>query len=286
MKKILIIGNSAAGTSAAASIREFDKEARITIVSREQFPAYERHKILDYLEGKLKEKDLFFRNQDFYSKNSIELFLDSEVSELNLNRKKAMFKNRDSIEFDFLVIASGAKVKLPVIKGIQKEGVLAFGDLSSVKFLIENLPIAHTVIIVGSDTIAKRIARIVASKKIEVKLFGTSVEPTEGVEVISDNPIMEILGDSEVKAVRLANNKVIGASIIVFCQPRSAAVDFLKDSGVNIGQSILVDAQMRTNYPFVFAIGDCAESADRTLAQDWDSALKCGANLGSILCQM
>ena len=66
MKRIVIIGNSAAGVSAAESIRDQDKEAQITIVSDEPFAAYERYRILDFLEGKIREHDLHWRNQDFY----------------------------------------------------------------------------------------------------------------------------------------------------------------------------------------------------------------------------
>lgn len=285
MKKIVIIGNSAAGISAAESIRERDKEARITIVSDEPFVAYERPRALDFLEGKIREHDLYWRRQDFYKNNNVELILEREVCALNLNKKKAVFKDREFIEFDELVIASGSKAKLPHLKGVQKEGVVAFNGLKEAKFLIEHLPIAHTVLVVGSGTTALNIARIIAAKKIDVKLFGVIQEPIEGVEAIFENPISEILGDSETKAVRLMSNKVIGASLVIFSEPKVPSIDFVRGTEIKINHGVLVDHQMRTSLPFVFAVGDCAEFGDEQKSYGWESALKDGSLLGGILCR-
>ncbi len=283
MKKILIIGNSAAGISAAEKIREKDKEAKITIVSDEPFMAYQRHKILELLEGKIKERELYFRNQDFYKNNSIELMLEREVAELNLNKKKVIFKDKDFVEFDYLLIASGSKVKLPSLKGIQKQGVVALNGLKDVKFLIENLPIAHTVMVAGTGATANNVARIIAAKKIEVKFLGVPKEHTEGVEAILDNPVNEILGDSELKAVRLSSNKVIGTSMLIFSEPKLPSIDFVRDSGIKCSHSVLVDSRMRTDIPFVFAAGDCAEFVDQPKDYGWENALKEGALAGEAI---
>jgi NAD(P)H-nitrite reductase large subunit len=286
MKRIVIIGNSAAGISAAQSIREQDKEARITIVSDEAFVAYERPRTLDLLDGKIRERDLCWRNQDFYKNNNVELLLEREVCELNLSKKKAVFKDREFVEFDALVIASGSRVKLPSIKGIQKEGVIAFNGLKEAKFMIDHFPVAHTVLVVGSSTTALGIAGRIAAKKIEVKLFGVIKEALEGVEAIFENPISEILGDSDVKAVRLMSQKVIGASMVIFAEPKAPSLDFARDTEIKINQGILVDRQMRTSVPFVFAVGDCAEFADEQKSYGWESALKDGSSLGGILCRI
>ena len=286
MKKIIIIGNSAAGIAAAEALREKDKESFLAIISSEPFLAYHRPKILSFLEGTIKEKDLYFRNQDFYKNNAIELILEKEVTALNLNKKKVIFKEKDFMEFDQLVLATGCRVALPSLKGIQKAGVVAFNGLKDAKFIIENLPIAHTVIIVGSDQTAVALARIVASKKIEVKFFAGIAEPLEGVDVIADNPITEILGDSDAKAVRLSNNKVIGASLVIFTSPRQPEFDFLKDTEIKTNRGILVDSQMRTNIPFVYAAGDICEFTDREKICDWQNAQQEGQTAGGFLCQI
>ncbi|MFH0877817.1 MAG: FAD-dependent oxidoreductase [Candidatus Omnitrophota bacterium] len=286
MKKIVIIGNSAAGIAAAEAIRQHDKESRLTILTDESFAAYERPKLLGYLEGKIKEKDLYLRTQDFYKNNNIELLLEKEVVDLSTKKRVVHCKDKTSIEFDELVIASGTSVKFPSMKGTQKEGVVGFSSLKDVKFILENLPIAHTVVIVGRDPLAAVLAQFISARKIEVKYFGVLEEAVEGVDVVNDNPIVEILGEGEARAVRLANQKVIGASLIIFTSPREPNIDFLRDTDVKTNKGILVDAQMRTNIPCIFAVGDVSEVGDQMKTFGWEYAQKEGQMLGGILCQI
>ena len=88
MRQIVIIGNSAAGVAAAESVRGRDKEAKIIIFSDEGMPATDRTKMLMWLEGKIKERELIYRNHDFYKEWALDLVLDSEVAGININKKK------------------------------------------------------------------------------------------------------------------------------------------------------------------------------------------------------
>ncbi len=285
MKKIIIIGNSAAGITAAETIRELDKDSALAIISAEPFFVYDRCRILNLIGNRVKEKDLFLKNEDFYESNSIELLLEREVVGINFDRKRIFFKTKGFLDFDSLVIATGSSVKLPALKGIAKQGVVALNGLSDIKFILENLPIAHTVIVVGEDDLAQGVARSIAQKGIEVKLIGKMSEPLEGVDVISGNMIMEILGDADVKAVRLCSNKVIGASLVIFAGPRTPNVDFLKETPLKLNKGVLVDGGMRTNIPFVFAAGDVVEFLDKDKIPGWDSAVQEARIAAQILCQ-
>ena len=86
--------------------------------------------------------------------------------------------------------------------------------------------------------------------------------------------------------MRLSSQKVIGASLIVFCEPRQPDLDFLKDTEIKINKGILVDSCMRTNIPFIFAIGDVSELQDREKVGGWEAAQKEGKELGALLCQI
>jgi len=286
MRQIVIIGNSAAGTSAAQALRERDKDARIILVSDEPFLGYERPRVLKFLDGSVRENDLVFRGKDFYTNFRLELLNGKKVVEVSVHRRRLHFKDKESLDFDDLVIASGRRVALPSLKGIQKEGVVGLNGLPEVKFIMERLPIAHTVLIAGSGPTAHEAARIMAARKIDVKFFGALDPVLEGVEVISDNPIIEVLGDSEIKAVRLSNQKVVGASLLVFAGQREANVDFIRDTDIKINQGVLVDASLRTNIPYIFAVGDVAEPHEGAWQQGWEAALRQGEMLGGFLCQV
>jgi len=285
-KKIVIIGNSAAAIGAAESIRERSRESRITMISDEDFVSYERPKILGILDGRLKERQLVWRNQDFYKNNGIELLLETKVEGVSTHRKRLTLKNRDSLEFDELVVASGRREALPSIKGIQKEGVVAVNSLADAKKIQENLPIAHTVLVIGQGAVALELARIIAAKKIEVKFFGQFDEPPEGVEVIRDNPVIEILGEADVRAVRLANHKVVGATLVIFSGSPRPYADFFKDTDVRMEGGLVVDGTMRTNIPFIWAAGDVCAPGQEGASYGWEAAYASGRKCGECLCRI
>ncbi len=58
--KIVIIGNNVAGTTLAKAVRDADANADIDLYTDESTPYYPRPKLIDYLEGKVKEKDMLF----------------------------------------------------------------------------------------------------------------------------------------------------------------------------------------------------------------------------------
>lgn len=285
MKKNVIIGNSAAGITMAETIRQFDKDSAVTIVSAEPFLSYDRCRVLNFIAGKVREKELFLKSEDFYEANGIELLLEREVVDVNFDRKRVFFKTKGFLDFDNLMIASGCGVQLPVLKGIQKQGVVALNGLNDVKFISENLPIAHTVVIVGDDTLAQELAVIIVQRGIEVKLMGKLDASMDGVDVISDNAITEVLGDGDVRAVRLCSNKVIGASLVIFTSPRRPNVDFLKETPIRINKGILVDEAMRTNIPFVFAAGGAAEFLNRNRVPGWNNSVEEAVVAARVLCE-
>lgn len=284
-KKIVIIGNSAAAVGAVESIRERDKSAEISMVCEESFPAYERPKMLGILDGRLKERQLIWRSSDFYKNHGITLLLETKVEGVSTHRKRLALKGRDPLEFDELIIASGRKETLPPLKGIQKEGVVAVNSLADVKFIQENLPIAHTVLIVGRGPVALEIARIIAAKKTEVKFFGTLAGPIENVQEVGDNPVIEILGEADVRAVRLANHKVVGATLVIFSGVAGPNTDFLKDTDIHVDDGVVVDETMRTNIPFVWAAGDVCRQGQEGGARGWEAAYASGWKCGESLCR-
>jgi len=286
MRKIVIIGNSAAGLSAARTLRENDKDAQITVVTDEPFLGYERHKVLGFFDGSLSERDLSFRGKNFYADFRIELIREKRVTGVSVHRRHVHFKEKETLGFDDLVIATGRRPALLPLKGVQKEGVVAFGGLVEAKFILDNLPIAHTVLVVGDTKIAVELARMLAARQVDVKFFTDTDTLVEGAEVIRDNPIIEVLGDSGIKAVRLSSQKVVGASLLVLAGPREPNVDFVRETDIKINQGVCVDATFRTRVPYIFAVGDVAEPQEGAWQEGWEPACRQGEQLGGFLCQV
>ncbi|MBM3707335.1 MAG: NAD(P)/FAD-dependent oxidoreductase [Actinobacteria bacterium] len=112
----LIIGNSAAGLSAAESIRKIDRKRRIDIFSSESYFNYSKPLITYYLSGRLDIGRLYFKDKGFYSNNNIDLNLNSEVVNVDSKEKSVVTVDGTEVKFNKLLIAGGGKPIIPAIK--------------------------------------------------------------------------------------------------------------------------------------------------------------------------
>ena len=84
--KYLIIGNCAAGVNAVEGIREIDNKGEITLISDENYPAYCRCLITNYVIGTHKEKDILLTEDNFYKKNKVDLLLGKKVKQVDTKK--------------------------------------------------------------------------------------------------------------------------------------------------------------------------------------------------------
>ena len=279
MTRIVIIGASVSGHNTAVALRERDKECAITLVTEEPYPFYDRRKLSDYLSGAISENGLFLCGEDFYRDKNITFLKEKKASAVNPKRRLVYFRDKSTLEYDALVVASGRVAEMPDITGAKKEGVFALNSLDDFKKAMSSF-ITDQVCLMGSDDIALQLARaLIRRYKVEVKLasredFESSLVP-EGAEVIRE-ALEEIIGEGGTQAVKLRSGKVIAASA-VFCSDRTkVSADFLKENNPEISQdALMVDAGMRTNIEGIFACGSvCAPRTEPKKIKNWDDCIK------------
>ncbi|MFA5119135.1 MAG: FAD-dependent oxidoreductase [Candidatus Omnitrophota bacterium] len=303
MARIVIIGASCAGHAVATGLREMRQDCSVTLVTQEKYPAYDRRRLLEFAGGSLKEKDLFLCASDFYRQKNIDFLKECKVSSVNTNKKTVHFKNRDNLEYDFLVICSGRSFILPEIPGIKKNGVFRLSSLSDGKDFQQYG--SDAVCIVGASAAALRFAQILSEKqKNEVKLISAQLvaeapvaEPALAAAAQSLEPpvvpgakaypqawshleriqsgVVEIIGESAVQAVKLSAGKIIGASAVVYMDALKSNIDFLKNADISINDDLIeVDEGMRTRLSSVFACGAvCARRNASRGEKLWEEAL-------------
>jgi len=289
MKNICIIGNSVAGLTCAKTIRENDKESKISIISDESHLPYQRYKLLNFLRQEIRELELFKPYTDFYKQNNIELINNIVVS-FDASKKRLYYKEKGYLEFDVLVVATGRKPALPEIKGINKKGIIALHKLDDIKQIIEILPLIHTVGIVGGNNIAQSLVEFFVNNKVDVKLISSAINITidsNHVEQISNLEVQEVLGNGDIKAMRFTNNKVVGVNLLIYTDVLVPNISLVKDAGVECGKGILVDSlTMSTNIKDVYAAGDVTEVRGEEKIFAWDRAEQEGIKTGRYICQI
>lgn len=291
MKQYIIIGNSAAGIAAVESIRKYDKAGRITVISDEGYPAYCRCLISYYLAGQVKEDKINYRPPAFYKENDIELLLNKKVSRVDPPKNRVILEDKNQLGYDYLLLATGASPKFPDIKGIKKSGVFGFRTLKDAKDIEGLLPVTKTACVLGGGLIGLKAAVGLKKRNSEVKVVVKSRQvlsqmldfeaasiaqqalEKNGIELVLGQDAAEIIGEGDIKAVKLDSGKVFGCSLVVVGKGVAPNIGLAQDAGIKINEGIVADELLQTNIPNVYAAGDCAESFDLTLGKNSINAL-------------
>ena len=312
MNNYVIIGNSAAGIAAAEAIRKNNKDDKITIVSDENYPTYCRCLISYFLAGDIKEKEVLYRDEEFFKQNNIDLMLNKKAIEIRPKKNIVVLQMKDEeskikktqLEYDYLILANGASPKFPDKKGIRKKGVFGFRTIEDAVKISELLPITTTACVLGGGLIGLKAAYALKKRGLEVKVIIRSnrvlsqvldkegggmfqrVIEQNGIDVMTATDTTEILGNGDVKAIKLSNGKVIGCNVVVVGKGVQPNIDLVKDTEIQVNEGIIVDEQMRTNIPNIFAAGDVCETYDpalnkRVINALWPNAVEQGKIAGA-----
>jgi nitrite reductase (NADH) large subunit len=287
MIKIAIIGASAAGHTLALNLREKNKDCAITLISEEENSFYDRRLLPDLLAGRIKEGELFKFKEDLYAKDNITFIKGKKAVSLNLQKNILQLKTKEAVKYDFLVICSGRRYILPEIPGVKKPGVFILYSLSDFKEFM-SYSISDSVCFVGCDDFTLNMAGIIASKNKEVKLVSnrdfSGISLPAGIEFINSE-ILEIIGESEIQAVKFKEGKIIACQSVVFMDKRESSIDFLKSSNVELYQGLIaIDDSGQTNCPGVYACGSVAGSKLKASNdKNWDEIVVESARLCDFL---
>ncbi len=286
MKQYIIIGNSATGIAAVEAIRQRDRESKILLFSDEDYPAYCRCLISYYLAGDIKEDKILYRPESFYKENNIELFLNKKVMRIDPKKDRIICEDKTQFNYDALLIATGASPKFPEgLKGIKKRGVFGFRTIKDTKDISGLLPVTKAACVLGGGLIGLKAAYGLKKRNVEVKVIIKSKQvlsqmldfeaagfvqrrlEENGIEIILGQDINEIIGNGDIKAVKLDSGKAFESSLIIVGKGVSPNIDLIKETEIKFNEGILADNSMQTNMPNIYTAGDVCESFDVALGQ-------------------
>ncbi|MBI3602683.1 MAG: FAD-dependent oxidoreductase [Candidatus Omnitrophica bacterium] len=233
MSKILVVGNSSVVTKTIETIRQNDQQSTITLFCTESFLPYDRLALPSLVAGQMKETQTHSLANNFFSQHQVDLIANEKLARISFKRKHLTTENKVQIDYDQLMIADLGLLMPLTIKGHQKKGVFDCARLSSVKELIKYLPLVDTVFVMATNIQGLNMACALhgVGKEVVIVSSGHGLLPDifdeetssllkqilegKGLRVLTGNTIEEILGDAEVKAVRLDSGKVMAAQMVM-----------------------------------------------------------------------
>lgn len=281
--RILIIGSSIAGLSAAEAARAKDPECEIVILSEDSHPPYLRQRLCEVLEDPSKAEKLIMHPAQWYETHRFDLRLRQQVVGIIPAEKAVLLKGGESIHYDRLILATGSSSFIPPIKGADLPGVETMWTMADALRIEAQIDKARRSIVIGggllgleaADTlhrrghesfILERLPRLMMRQLDErsAQMFAAQVEQ-EGTHVTTDARITEIYAGPSGRAagVRLEDGSEFGADLILISAGVRARTEYLAGSGVLVDRLIPVDNHMRTNIENIYAAGDCASMDSR-----------------------
>jgi len=288
--KVVILGAGPAGVTAAETLREHDREAEIVMLSAEAYPPYSPPAMVDhFLTG---SKAHLWRGEDWPERMGVDYRSGAAVGAVEPEKHRVRTADREVIEFDRLVIATGSRLYAP-LEGADLPGVYNFKSLSAAEELVGRIQSgkARSALIVGAGFIGMEIALLLRHLGVQVTQlemldqvmpgmldgetasFALQAMRERGVQVRLNTEAKTFLGKRRATGVLLASGEALKADLYIAATGVKPNLEFLEDSGIRCEWGITVDEHLRTSHPDVYAAGDVIEAPDRLTGERYVHAI-------------
>jgi NADPH-dependent 2,4-dienoyl-CoA reductase/sulfur reductase-like enzyme len=287
MEKILIVGGNAAGLTAASRAKRIDPRLNITVVEKLPQIAYSTCG-LPYMLAKLVSPDrlISYTPESFEKERGIKVHTQVRVETIVPGRKRVEAVRTDTGEkmdfaFDRLLLATGVKPRIPDIPGTDLKGVFTLTNLQEALDAQGALASASRVAIIGAGyaglefaeclhalgkpvTVFERAPQVLSSVDSDMAQIVEYELRRFGVQVATSANVLAITGqDGKVNGVKAASSLgIVPADFVLIDTGVEPNTDLAREAGIQMGTTggIAVDSHMETNYPGIFAAGNCAET--------------------------
>src|SRR5437867_1396554 len=121
---VVIVGAGHAGFQLAASLRQQGYEGRVTLLGDEKVLPYQRPPLSkEYLEGKIGLDLLLMWPAAFYREHRIDYLEGARVAAIDRAARRVGLSSGEQLGFDHLVLATGARNRVPPLDGVELDGV-------------------------------------------------------------------------------------------------------------------------------------------------------------------
>lgn len=276
--RIVVIGNGAAGTTAAFNLAEICEKTDITILSVDIFPEYSPCVLSRYLSGTIDRNRVFLKSLRDYREQGIKILLAEKVVKIDA-KKKVVLSDKREVPYDKLIVATGSRAVAPRIPGVDKRGVFFFRSLKDADKILDYG--CQTVAVIGAGPIGVEVCISLKERGLKVILIELEKqilprvfdrEPAlllekclkdQGIKVFVDEKVLEIRGTNAVEEVITSTQK-IDCDTVILATGVVPEAELARQAGLEIGElgGIKVNKQMLTSVPDIFACGDCIEVED------------------------
>jgi 3-phenylpropionate/trans-cinnamate dioxygenase ferredoxin reductase subunit len=276
----LLIGGGLASANCARWLREEGAEGDIVLVGREPDPPYNRPECSKgYLRGEESREDTFFRPNEFWAEQNIELMTRTSVTALDTGKRTVKLSTKEEIEFLQALVATGANVRRLNVDGCGLEQIHYLRTLGNADAIREGTADAEQVVLIGGSYIGCEVAAsltalgkrctIVMQEQFTLERgFGARVGrffqellEAQGVTVHGQDELERFEGDGSVAKVVTRAGKQLAAEAVVVGAGVMPDVQLAQRAGIEIGElgGVRCSSRLESSVPGMYAAGDICE---------------------------
>ncbi|HEX5225860.1 MAG TPA: FAD-dependent oxidoreductase, partial [Solirubrobacteraceae bacterium] len=276
----LLIGGGLACGNCARWLREEGADGDILVVGREPDPPYNRPECSKgYLRGEEQREEAFFRPNEWWDEQRIELLTRTSVTAVDLDARTAKLSTKEEVGFGKLLLATGANVRRLNVEGCDLEQIHYLRTLGNADAIREGVKDAQEVVLIGGSYIGcevaaslaklgKRCSVVMQEKQPFERSFGSAAGEffrgqleEHGVTFYAEDELERFDGNGSVSAVVTRNGHELKADAVVVGAGVTPDVGLAQRAGLEIGErgGVRCDSRLRASAENVFAAGDICE---------------------------
>ena len=282
--KLLIVGGDAAGMTVASHVRRELPDAEVVVIERGHYTSYSACGIPFYVGGEIETPQrLVVRSPEEHRDRGITVHMRTEALSVDSIGKTVRVRDLDCEDerderYDALLLATGAHPVTQGIKGLAEHGfvVHTLDEGVALRRRLEEHDEIHRVVVVGAGYIGIEIAEALVRRGIDTTIVDRSRQVFRALDpdmaehvqkVLTDFGVRLRLGETlmEITARHVTTDtQEYPADTVVVALGGKPNLAVAKTAGCAVGTSggLVVDGQMRTTVPGIWAAGDCVESVD------------------------
>lgn len=298
---ILIIGGGVAAVNAADAVSSRNKKARITIISKEKYLPYYRTRLTEIIDNEIPMERMLIKKESWYAERNIKLLLEEEVISVATDEKFVELASGKRLNYDSLVIASGARCFVPPFENKDLKNVRVIREMAETYDIIDTAKKSKKVVVIGGGVLGleaawgfKNLGLDVTVLEVMPRVLPRQLDEkgselleklikTSGVNIMTGVEIKGFAGSDCVEKVVLKNGVELDADLVIISAGIAPNKEFMLSTKIAVNRGIIVNEKMETSIKDIYACGDIAEYNGKIIGL-WQVAMEQGKIVGANIC--
>ena len=275
---VVVVGNGMVGYKFCEKLLAKSTDFNLVVFGEEPRVAYDRVHLSEYFGGKTAD-DLLMAPTQWYHDNGITLHLGDAVQEIDRASQTVHARSGLVQPYDYLVLATGSSAFVPDIPGVEKAGVMVYRTIEDLDEIKAYAATARNGAVLGGGLLGLEAAKALLDLGVteaHVIEFAPRLMPRQidaagsamlqsklealGLKIHLSKATSSIVGEGKIEALHFGDGSILEVDMLVISAGIRPRDELAKLAGLEVGMrgGIVVDNEMQTSDPHIFAIGECA----------------------------